>query len=119
MAETSFEGRSNEKPFFKVCVYLTLASESMLAGSAGSFNSTVRVSTAITPIGIPPKRALPVTTVLAQAAMISSQEPWSKNPESQQLLTRIICIKVFKGIIPKKIVLRVSASADRLKDKGQ
>lgn len=33
---------------------LTLASESRLAGSAGTTTSTVRVSTAITPTGIPP-----------------------------------------------------------------
>ena len=33
---------------------LTLASESRLAGSAGTTNSTVRVSAAITPTGIPP-----------------------------------------------------------------
>ena len=37
-----------------------LASESKLAGSAGKVNSTVRVSTAITPTGIPPRRPLPV-----------------------------------------------------------
>lgn len=33
---------------------LTLDSESRFAGSAGTVNSTVRVSTAITPRGIPP-----------------------------------------------------------------
>lgn len=33
---------------------LTLASESRLAGSAGTATSTVRVSTAITPTGMPP-----------------------------------------------------------------
>ncbi len=33
---------------------LTLASESKLAGSAGMVTSTVRVSTAMTPRGIPP-----------------------------------------------------------------
>ena len=33
----------------------TLASESVLAGSAGIDTSTLRVSTAITPTGIPPK----------------------------------------------------------------
>nr|CAD7427554.1 unnamed protein product [Timema monikensis] len=41
---------------------LTFASESRLAGSAGKVNSTVRVSTAITPTGIPPSRARPTTT---------------------------------------------------------
>lgn len=33
---------------------LTLDSESRFAGSAGTVNSTVRVSTAMTPRGIPP-----------------------------------------------------------------
>lgn len=33
---------------------LTLASESRLAGSAGTTTSTIRVSTAITPTGMPP-----------------------------------------------------------------
>ena len=36
-------------------VYITLASESVLAGSAGIDTSTLRVSTAITPTGTPPR----------------------------------------------------------------
>lgn len=35
-------------------MFLTLDSESRLAGSAGTVSSTVRVSTAMTPRGIPP-----------------------------------------------------------------
>lgn len=90
-------------------VFVTLDSESRLAGSAGTVNSTVRVSTAMTPRGIPPNlcsyisiinqldvhfsnvhaayeqiyRALPTTTVWAQDPMISMNEPWSKNPLCQ------------------------------------
>lgn len=60
----------------------TLASESKLAGSAGKLSSTVRVSTAMTPTGIPPRRALPQTTVWAHDDIISSNEPLSKNPDS-------------------------------------
>lgn len=45
---------------------MTFVSESKFAGSAGMINSTVRVSTAITPTGIPPNRARPVITVCAQ-----------------------------------------------------
>ena len=40
-------------PLYILHVY-TLASESVLAGSAGIDTSTLRVSTAITPTGIPP-----------------------------------------------------------------
>ena len=49
---------------------LTLVSESRLAGSAGIVASMVRVSTAITPTGMPPKRARPHTTDCAHGAMI-------------------------------------------------
>ena len=84
---------------------MILASESGLAGSAGSVHSTARVSTAkishiiinfqvfmvsffqtmdlpMTPTGMPPKRALPVTTVRAHPDIISSNDPLSKNPDS-------------------------------------
>ncbi|KAH9419583.1 hypothetical protein DERP_009640 [Dermatophagoides pteronyssinus] len=54
------------------------------AGSAGIINSTARVSTAITPTGIPPSRARPVTTVNAQPDIISCQEPRSKKPSSHK-----------------------------------
>lgn len=62
---------------------ITLDSESKLAGSAGKVTSTVLVSTAITPTGIPPSLALPQTTVCAQGCIISSHDPLSKNPDSQ------------------------------------
>lgn len=68
--------------FFFDSNQLTLASESRLAGSAGNVTSTVRVSTAITPTGIPPSLARPVTTVCAQGFIISDQLPLSKNPLS-------------------------------------
>jgi hypothetical protein len=42
--------------------------------------STVRVSTAMTPIGTPPSRALPTTTLLPHSARYSVKDPWSKNP---------------------------------------
>ena len=42
-----------------------------LAGSAGMRCSTSRVSTAITPMGMPPKRARPTTTDLPQSARYS------------------------------------------------
>ena len=53
-----------------VCVVsrLTLASESRLAGSAGSATSTVRVSTTMTPAGRPPSRPRPPHHRLRPAA---------------------------------------------------
>uniref|UniRef100_A0A8W7PP50 Uncharacterized protein n=1 Tax=Anopheles coluzzii TaxID=1518534 RepID=A0A8W7PP50_ANOCL len=59
------------------------ASESRLAGSAGMVTSTVRVSTAITPTGMPPSLARPVTTVWAHGSIISANVPRSKKPVSQ------------------------------------
>ena len=52
----------------------TLASESILAGSAGTVDSTVRVSTQITPSGIPPNRARPHTTDWAHGDMICTKQ---------------------------------------------
>lgn len=59
---------------------LTRLSVSGLAGSAGITHSTVLVSTAMTPQGIPPSLALPVTTVCAQLPSVSMKDPLSKNP---------------------------------------
>ena len=59
---------------------LTRLSVSGLAGSAGITHSTVLVSTAMTPQGIPPSLALPVTTVCAQLLSVSMKVPLSKNP---------------------------------------
>ena len=56
----------------------TLLSVSGLAGSAGTVHSTDLVSTAITPQGIPPKLALPVTTVRAQFAKCLHERPTIK-----------------------------------------
>ena len=54
------------------CTCGWMASREMgLAGSAGMRCSTSRVSTAITPIGMPPKRARPTTTDLPQSARYS------------------------------------------------
>mmetsp|Transcript_3306 Transcript_3306/g.8560 ORF Transcript_3306/g.8560 Transcript_3306/m.8560 type:complete len:220 (+) Transcript_3306:837-1496(+) len=50
------------------------------AGSAGLIASAVRFSVATTPMGIPPKRARPTTTVLAHPARASVNDPRSKNP---------------------------------------
>ncbi len=46
--------------------------ESGMPGSAGTFRMTVLVSTAMTPTGVPPSRARPVITVLAQPACSKS-----------------------------------------------
>ena len=54
--------------------------ESGLAGSAGVTFSTERVSTPMTPTGIPPRRARPTTTVRAQPPSASSKEFLSKRP---------------------------------------
>ena len=51
------------------------------AGSAGMTCSMDLVVTAITPIGIPPSFARPVTTVFAHPPRVSIQESLSKNPE--------------------------------------
>ena len=61
----------------------TVLSELGLAGSAGMVHSTERVSTAMTPQGIPPSLARPHTTVMAQLSSVSMNEPWSKNPLTQ------------------------------------
>mmetsp|Transcript_34950 Transcript_34950/g.103537 ORF Transcript_34950/g.103537 Transcript_34950/m.103537 type:complete len:535 (-) Transcript_34950:1290-2894(-) len=57
--------------------------ESGMPGSAGRWRIVVAVSTAITPTGCPPRRARPVTTVVAQPACDSSHEPRSKRPDCQ------------------------------------
>merc|ERR1719272_1334155 len=62
--------------------WCTCASESMFAGSAGIITSTELVSTAITPTGMPPRRARPVMTVLAHPPSISVNEPLSNRPDS-------------------------------------
>lgn len=72
----------------------TFASESRLAGSAGRLSSTVRVSTAITPTGIPPKRARPHTTVCAHGNKISSHDPRSKNPLSHSCALPVILQRI-------------------------
>jgi hypothetical protein len=64
---------------------ITLASESMLAGSAGMLSSTVLVSTAMTPTGMPPSLARPQTTVCAHGCRISWNESLSKKPLSHSL----------------------------------
>mmetsp|Transcript_24814 Transcript_24814/g.42770 ORF Transcript_24814/g.42770 Transcript_24814/m.42770 type:complete len:215 (+) Transcript_24814:1208-1852(+) len=62
----------------------TTASVDMgFAGSAGVTCSTERVSTAMKPTGMPPRRPRPVTTVLAQPARVSIMEPLSKKPDCQ------------------------------------
>eukprot|EP00160_Parvularia_atlantis_P017284 Unigene5881_Nuclearia_a/m.17975 Unigene5881_Nuclearia_a/g.17975 ORF Unigene5881_Nuclearia_a/g.17975 Unigene5881_Nuclearia_a/m.17975 type:complete len:301 (+) Unigene5881_Nuclearia_a:796-1698(+) len=58
----------------------TCCCDSALAGSAGITASIVRVSTAITPIGTPPSRARPVTTVLAHPPSVSTNESRSNRP---------------------------------------
>lgn len=60
---------------------VTCSIESGFAGSAGVTLVTERVSTPMTPIGMPPRRARPTTTVLAQPPRVSSKEPRSKRPE--------------------------------------
>ncbi len=57
----------------------TLAWVSCAAGSAGISHSTVLVSTATTPTGIPTNLALPAMMVFAQPLMISSKVPASKS----------------------------------------
>jgi hypothetical protein len=58
--------------------------ESGFAGSAGTTRSIVRVSTAMAPMGMPPRRARPTTTVWAQPERVSWNESLSKKPESQR-----------------------------------
>ena len=60
---------------------VTCSIESGLAGSAGDTFSTERVSTAMTPMGMPPRRARPTTTVRAQPPRVSSNEFLSKRPD--------------------------------------
>lgn len=57
------------------------SAESGFAGSAGVMFSTDRVSTAMTPIGIPPRRARPTTTVFAHPPRVSTNESLSKRPD--------------------------------------
>src|SRR3569833_4667720 len=59
---------------------VTCSIESGLAGSAGVMFSTLRVSTAMTPMGMPPSRARPTTTVRAQPPRDSTKESLSKRP---------------------------------------
>mmetsp|Transcript_33163 Transcript_33163/g.74911 ORF Transcript_33163/g.74911 Transcript_33163/m.74911 type:complete len:223 (+) Transcript_33163:758-1426(+) len=54
--------------------------EAGLAGSAGMRCSTSRVSTEMTPMGMPPRRARPTTTDLPQSGRYSVKEPLSKKP---------------------------------------
>ena len=63
-------------------VVLTVLSESGLAGSAGWVHSTERVSTVMTPQGIPPSLVRPHTTVIAQLSRLSMKLPRSKKPYS-------------------------------------
>ena len=58
----------------------TTSRDSGLAGSAGMRRSDRRVSTAMTPMGWPPRRARPVTTDLPQPARVSTHESLSKKP---------------------------------------
>mmetsp|Transcript_11605 Transcript_11605/g.36759 ORF Transcript_11605/g.36759 Transcript_11605/m.36759 type:complete len:228 (-) Transcript_11605:630-1313(-) len=60
----------------------TISDEAGLAGSAGMRVSVMRVSTAITPTGWPPRRARPMTTDLPHCAWYSVNEPASKKPRS-------------------------------------
>ena len=62
---------------------VTCSMESGLAGSAGETFSTERVSTPMTPTGIPPRRARPVTTVRAQPPRDSLKESLSKRPDKK------------------------------------
>lgn len=55
--------------------------ESGLAGSAGVTFSTDRVSTAIIPMGIPPRRPRPTTTVFAHPLRDSWNESLSNKPD--------------------------------------
>ena len=54
-----------------------------MPGSAAMLSITVPVSTATTPTGMPPRRARPVTTVRAQPACASVQDPRSNRPLCQ------------------------------------
>mmetsp|Transcript_26316 Transcript_26316/g.81279 ORF Transcript_26316/g.81279 Transcript_26316/m.81279 type:complete len:240 (-) Transcript_26316:5387-6106(-) len=58
----------------------TAAELSGSAGSAGSYLRTLRVSTMMTPAGMPPRVARPTTTVLAQSESDSTHEPASNMP---------------------------------------
>lgn len=69
-----FRKRKNKNPtstqvYRKKCLLLCTSS------------STHRVSTAITPMGMPPSRALPVTTVRAHCERTSCQDPRSNKPD--------------------------------------
>ena len=57
--------------------------ESGAPGSAGMLSMTVCVSTAMMPTAMPPNLARPVTTLRAQPAWVSIQEPLSKRPLTQ------------------------------------
>mmetsp|Transcript_13101 Transcript_13101/g.27698 ORF Transcript_13101/g.27698 Transcript_13101/m.27698 type:complete len:209 (+) Transcript_13101:1076-1702(+) len=60
-----------------------ISRDASFPGSAGMRCSTRRVSTAITPIGMPPRRARPTTTDLPQPARYSLKVLRSKKPETQ------------------------------------
>ena len=76
------EKRQDLCSFVCVCTcpacWMICCCESSNAGSGGKVFSTIRVSTATTPIGRPPRRARPVTTVRPQWARDSMKEPESK-----------------------------------------
>ena len=58
--------------------------DSRLAGSARIVFSTRRFSVTITPTGMPPSRPRPTTTVLAQPASVSTNEPASSRPTARR-----------------------------------
>mmetsp|Transcript_12096 Transcript_12096/g.51970 ORF Transcript_12096/g.51970 Transcript_12096/m.51970 type:complete len:341 (+) Transcript_12096:260-1282(+) len=93
----------------------TVSRDSGLAGSAGMRCSIRRVSTAITPMGTPPKRARPHTTDLPQSASVSVHEPLSKNPDvhspSAPSTPAIMCRGSYGVLVGLNSILRSIGSA--------
>mmetsp|Transcript_25305 Transcript_25305/g.75302 ORF Transcript_25305/g.75302 Transcript_25305/m.75302 type:complete len:212 (+) Transcript_25305:1295-1930(+) len=68
-----------------------------LAGSAGTRRSTLRVSTAMTPMGMPPSLARPVTTLRPQPSRHSWKVPSSKKPESLAPSGLVVPASMWRG----------------------
>mmetsp|Transcript_7900 Transcript_7900/g.29134 ORF Transcript_7900/g.29134 Transcript_7900/m.29134 type:complete len:204 (+) Transcript_7900:818-1429(+) len=93
----------------------TASRDSGLAGSAGIRCSIKRVSTAMTPHGMPPRRARPVTTDLPQSGKVSVHELTSKKPFAKppSVLTPASMLRGSYGVfVGMNSILRSTGSED-------
>mmetsp|Transcript_30542 Transcript_30542/g.53706 ORF Transcript_30542/g.53706 Transcript_30542/m.53706 type:complete len:268 (-) Transcript_30542:1971-2774(-) len=67
------------------------------AGSAGTRFSMARVSTAITPMGMPPSVARPATTLLPQPPRYSVKLPASKKPGMNEPSAPVVPASILRG----------------------